>query len=160
MRVIADTSAIIALERIGHLTLLRQLYRTIWIPPAVHKELLQGSRRLGWPNPLREVRWIRMAHQPIQASSQLLQAHLGAGESEALALAMRFRSSLLLLDEVAARTVAKTLGLRFTGTLGILLHAKAKGLIPAVRPLLDELIRHTFHLAEPLYRETLILAGE
>ena len=160
MRVIADTSPLIALERIGQLDLLQQLYRTIWIPPAVRREMLQGSQRIQRPHPLRHARWIRTARQPLYLSSRLLHTTLGAGESEVLALAARFPSSLVLIDEVAARTVARAIGLRYTGTLGVLLKAKAQGLIPAVRPLLDELIRCAFHLSTPLYRDTLTLAGE
>ena len=84
MRVVADTSPLIALARIGHLDLLSQLYRTIWIPPAVRRELLRGSPQLGWPTPLRDTPWIRVSHQPIHAASQLVRANLGAGESEVL----------------------------------------------------------------------------
>lgn len=160
MRVIADTSPLIALEHLGHLDLLKQLYGTIWIPPAVHQELLRGSRRLGWPNPLREGKWVQVARQPIALSAHILRAEFGAGESEALALAILAQPSLLLVDEVAARRVAQALGLRYTGTLGILLKAKSAKLIPAVRPLLDQLIRHTFHLSEALYQKTLSIAGE
>ena len=160
MRVVADTSPLIALERIGHLDLLKHLYRILWVPPAVRRELLEGYRQLGWPNPLQDAAWIRVSRRPLHVSSQLLRVQLGAGESEALALAMQSPSSLLLIDEAAARTVAQAIGLRYTGTLGVLLKAKANGLIPEIRPLLDRLIQRTFHVSEPLYRETLALAGE
>jgi predicted nucleic acid-binding protein len=64
------------------------------------------------------------------------------------------------MDEVAARAIAQGLGLRYTGTLGVLLKAKAAGLIPAIRPLLERLIEQAFYLSEALSREMLFLAGE
>lgn len=160
MRVIADTSPLIALHRIDHLHLLNQLYKTVWIPPAVRRELLQGSQRVGWATPLREARWIRLARLPVPISSRLLRVELGAGESEALSLALHIKPSLLIIDDVAARRIAQALGLRYTGTLGVLLRAKSAKLIPAVHPLLERLTQHTFRISEALYHDTLSLAGE
>jgi len=160
MRVVADTSPLIALGRVESLPLLKDLYRTIWIPPAVHQELLRGSRRLGEPNPLRHAPWVRIARRPHQLSGMLLRVNLGSGESEALALAIESKSSLLLIDELPARSVAHTLGLRYTGTLGILLEAKARQLILEVRPLVERLMEQGFHISEALYHQFLDLAGE
>ena len=109
---------------------------------------------------MRTARWIRTAPRPLPLASRLLHHELGAGESEALALTLRSQPSLLIMDDVAARTIAQTLGLRHTGTLGVLLKAKSAHLIPEIRPLLDQLIQRTFHIAEPLYRATLALSGE
>ncbi len=121
---------------------------------------MEGSRAVKWPNPLREAPWIRVARRPPHLPTNVLRTHLGAGESEALALALTSRPSLLLVDEVTARLTADALGLRYTGTIGVLLKAKTRGLLPTVRPLLDQLIQQTFHIAAPLYRTALVLAGE
>lgn len=52
------------------------------------------------------------------------------------------------------------MGLRFTGVLGILLEAKAQGLLPAVRPLLEALRdKAPFSMDEPLFRTALDLAA-
>jgi len=51
--------------------------------------------------------------------------------------------------------------LRITGILGVLLAARRQGLIPIVRPILDELIGSAnFRIGRQLYDETLALAGE
>ena len=52
------------------------------------------------------------------------------------------------------------LGIRLTGTLGILLDAKKKGLIPAVSPVLDELDRLRFRVSPVTRAAVLKLAGE
>jgi predicted nucleic acid-binding protein len=56
---------------------------------------------------------------------------------------------------------ARRLGLYVIGVVGILLEAKASGMIDAVRPHLRAL-RQTagFYLSEPLHRHALALAGE
>jgi predicted nucleic acid-binding protein len=45
-----------------------------------------------------------------------------------------------------------------TGTLGLLVDAKQRGLIPAVAPLLDELERCNFHMS-PRVRDTILKAA-
>jgi hypothetical protein len=50
-------------------------------------------------------------------------------------------SSLLLLDDLQARALASSNGLAFTGTLGLLVEAKARGLVDVVAPLIEKLRR-------------------
>jgi len=42
------------------------------------------------------------------------------------------------MDDAVARRVAEVLGLRLTGTFGLLLNAKKRRLISAVRPVIDQ----------------------
>jgi predicted nucleic acid-binding protein len=68
---------------------------------------------------------------------------------------------LLLLDERAARRHASSLGLNSTGLLGIPLVAKRRGLLAAVKPVLDDLLSIAgFWVAAPLYDQVLRAAGE
>jgi predicted nucleic acid-binding protein len=56
---------------------------------------------------------------------------LGNGELEALALCSQYPDSILLTDDASARLVAKTLGIRAHGTIGVLLRAiRRKQLTP------------------------------
>ena len=52
---------------------------------------------------------------------------LGPGETEVLALGMEHRDAILIIDDAVARQAAGMLGLRFTGTLGLLIDAKKTG---------------------------------
>jgi predicted nucleic acid-binding protein len=83
------------------------------------------------------------------------------GEAECLALAMEHPGSFLLLDDLAARELATSNHLLFTGTLGCLVQAKRQGLIPAIRPLLQELrTQARFWISDALAGSVLRSAGE
>lgn len=86
--------------------------------------------------------------------------HLDAGEREAIALALGQNDPLLLLDDAAGRSEAKTLGIRFTGTLGVLVKGKQSGLIAAVRPYLEQLEKMGFYLHDNVRQLVLRLAEE
>jgi hypothetical protein len=66
----------------------------------------------------------------------------------------------VVIDERLARRHAKRLGMRLTGTLGVLLKAKQMGEIDAVAPLIQQLRQGGIRLGEDLIAQVLILAGE
>jgi len=70
-------------------------------------------------------------------------------------------ADLLLVDETAARQIAATLRLPFSGLPGLLLSAKQQQHIGDFKPLLDDLRNQAgFWIAESLYQQVLHMAGE
>ena len=67
---------------------------------------------------------------------------------------------LVILDDRDARRYAERLGLPFTGTVGILLEAKERGFVDAVKPLLDVLLENGLRLSLSLISDALQQAGE
>jgi predicted nucleic acid-binding protein len=72
---------------------------------------------------------------PVSAQVWQVVSTLGAGEREALALALATPNALLLLDDGRARRFGQLLGLRMTGTVGVLARATREGLVPRLAPL-------------------------
>jgi predicted nucleic acid-binding protein len=103
--------------------------------------------------------WITI-RRPKGESALPLISDLGPGEAEALMLALEMPGCVVVLDDAAARRTAQTLGLRLTGTLGLLLDAKKAGLVAEVRPVLDRLEDLRFRLARHTYEAVLRLADE
>jgi uncharacterized protein len=88
------------------------------------------------------------------------QPDLGAGEREALSLAITIPASLVILDDALARNYAQQLQIAMTGTLGILLKGKQSGYVEAIAPLLEKLDTLNFRLAPATRAAVLKLANE
>ncbi len=73
---------------------------------------------------------------------------LGAGEREVLTLALETTDALVLLDDGRARRIGQRLGIRMTGTVGILVRATREGIIPLLEPVLDQLAALGFRLSD------------
>ncbi len=157
--VVTNTSPLLYLHQLGLLEILPRLYERVVVPTAVVEELLEGGRR-GYDVPTPEsLPWARIE---IAAGAAILPmvTDLGEGERAAIALAASRKSDLLLLDDALARRHARLLGLPVTGTLGVLLRAKASGHIPAIAPIVERLERLGFRLASETRAAAIRLAGE
>jgi predicted nucleic acid-binding protein len=78
---------------------------------------------------------------------KMLTIHVDAGEAETIALAKELNDNLLLIDEKLGKQYADAENITCKGVVGILIAAKNQGLLPSLKPLLDDLIEHlTFRL--------------
>lgn len=157
--IICNTSPIQYLHQLQLLSILPALVGKIIVPPAVIDELEEG-RNLGvnLPDPSR-LTWIEI-RRPISERAVPLVTNLGPGETEVLMLALELDDAAVVLDDAFARRVAESLGLGVKGTLGLLLDAKRKNLIPAIIPLLNQLEELRFRVAPDTRAAVLKLAGE
>jgi hypothetical protein len=78
-------------------------------------------------------------------------ADLDEGERAAIALAVEVKADLVLIDEAAGRRVAKGLGMRITGTVGVLRLAAERGMID-VQDVLSQLRASGFYIDENVLR--------
>lgn len=157
--VICNTSPIQYLHQLQLLHILPALAGRVIIPPAVVEELSQGrTSGINLPD-VNVLKWVEI-RRPVSELAVPLVTDLGSGETEVLMLALEMREAVVVLDDDLARRVAETLGLRLTGTLGLLLDAKKAGLIPAIAPLLDQLQTLRFRVAPHTRVAVLKLAGE
>ncbi len=84
---------------------------------------------------------------------------LGAGESEAITLALELALPIVL-DEKKARTIAEAMGLKILGTVGLLVLAKKQNLLQSVSSLLHDLEATGFYMSTSLKEQALQGAGE
>lgn len=161
--VVVDSSVLISLAAGEVFHLLRDFYSTIYIPPEVWQEVISSPKPFGLKETQQAATDGWLIVQKPQTSRQIddLPFSLDRGEAEALALALEFPESLLLVDDFQGRRAAKILGIKFTGTLGVLLRAKSEGKIAALRPILELLGQRTkFWLSSAVYDTALKQAGE
>jgi uncharacterized protein len=151
MPVVSNSSPLIALEQIGQLDLLQSLFIEIVIPDQVAVETVANVQARSW---------IRKQSLSLPLLPAVERPGLGPGEREAICLAIEVKADAIVLDDDPARKLATELGLRVIGTAGVLILAKERQLIPAVRPCLDALIENRFFLARALYELILKRVGE
>ena len=156
---ICNTSPLQYLYQLGRLELLPALVTRLIVPSAVVAELESG-RAAGCHLPdVSTLPWVTV-QQPAGTTVLPLAADLGRGEASVLALALESKQPVIILDDAVARRAAALLGIRFTGTLGILVEAKKRRMILAVAPLLDELDALRFRVSPATRAAVLKLAGE
>lgn len=82
------------------------------------------------------------------------------GEAEVIILAKEKGIKLVMIDEKVARLQAKVFGLEVIGTLGILLKAKKKGLIPVIKPHIQKILEHGIWIKDEIVDGILKESGE
>jgi uncharacterized protein len=146
---VIDASPLIIFQRVGRLTILRDLFHPIVVPAAVAQEVSPGLGQL--PT------WI---DERLILENPVVPRKIDRGERAAIALAMQIGADSIVLDDLPARRVATDLGLTVIGSLGLLVSAKQGGLIPAARPTMDAMIASGLYVSRRLYLEILEAAGE
>jgi len=149
--VVSNSSPLIALEQIRQLDLLHSLFKEILIPDQVAVETVASVQPRSW---------IRQQSLSLPLLTATQRPTLGRGEREAICLAIEVQAAAILMDDDPARRLAIQLGLPIIGTAGVLILAKERQLIAAVRPCLDALIENRFFLARNVYELILTRAGE
>lgn len=155
-KVIVNTTPIIALAEIDRLDLLHKLYGEITIPNAVFEEILSEPAK----SMVTACGWIHVERVQDDSSKVMYKARLHAGEVEVMILALEKQADLVIIDDNAAKKTAKYLGLKVTGTLGVLLKAKKDGIIGTVGPIMSELISNGLFIGDEVKKYVLKQAGE
>ena len=159
MIVIADTTPLISLMKIGHLDLLHRLFGEVQIPNAVYEELVYNTRFPEESRQIQECSFINKIMVDNMEAVNLLRRSSGldAGESEAIILSDNLNAGLLLMDEAKGRQVAKQMGIQIMGTIGMLLIAYKEHFLSKdeIFRCIDTLRATGRHISENLYRQLL-----
>jgi predicted nucleic acid-binding protein len=152
-------ASLIFLTEVGLLEVLRQPGVPVLVPDVVLNEI--GGHGPDDPSAqaVRQSPWIQIVSTPTIPDAVLVW-DLDAGESAVLAIALQELDSMVILDDQPARRCAQVLNIQTQGTLGLVLVAKQQGLVPAVRPVLEQLRQAGMYLSARLEDQFLAAAGE
>lgn len=150
MRVLVDSSTLIALARIGKLDLLRTVFKEIFITTAIRQEILKEESPDAEAFKEAINQWIRVIDykgNPVE----LRKYGLGAGEASLFLVAEPH--DRLILDEANARRFAESKGLKFTGLIGLIVAAVKSNIIPGKDALetINKLATGDFRISPELY---------
>ena len=163
MIIISYTTPIITLLKINQLDLLQKLFQEIYIPESVYDELTQNLKYISESEIIKNSKFIKKESiKDHQAVSLLKRATgLDLGESEAIILSDEKKADLLIIDEVKGRMVAKNMGLKIMGTIGILTLAYEEAKISKNDVIKSiDIMRNTGrHISESLYNQLLTKIG-
>lgn len=142
---VTNTGPLISAFQSDSFELLTQIFAQIHTSPICMAELLKH----GWNEAVKatssklmtvklssdeEKLAVRLAEQIVQhpdTTDPIVANHLGEAQAIVLALRPEYQNDLLLLDELAARAVAKEQNIKLSGFPGVLLLAVQGGLISA-----------------------------
>lgn len=150
-RWVVNASPFIVLSRINQERLLTDLSDEIVLPQAVVDEIQAGPK----DDRARQIidQWPVVEVPTIPA--ELIAWDLGAGETAILAYAQANPDWTAIIDDGAARKCARSFNISVKGTLGIIISARQRELIPSAADLLRQLKTFDFRLDERLIAEVL-----
>jgi predicted nucleic acid-binding protein len=155
--IISNATPLLAFARIDALELLAHIVQHMLIPETVWHEVTRDSWRPG-AEAIRHASWVEV--RPVVTIPPEILPLLDRGEAEVIALAEAIGATEVVLDERAARAVATARGLKIIGTAGLLVRARQRGLISAVRPWLERMQNQGMRYSQRFVEELLRQLGE
>ena len=156
---VVDASPLIYLSRAGLLELLRLAGEMVVVPEPVAQEIQVRGGADPAARALADADWLSVASAPT-APTSIQSWDLGLGETSVLAWAFHHPGTVAILDDLAARRCAAAHRINVRGTLGLVLVAKRRGVVPNARPLLQKLRQAGMYLSDSVLDEALSLVDE
>jgi len=151
MSTVSNSSPLILLAKIDRFSLLKDLFKLVYIPKSVYREVVAG--RAGSKEVEEGVKngWIKVETAQISPELELI---LGRGEAEAIMLAEKLKLPLII-DERKGRKIAERKGIKIVGTLGVLLKAYKLGLIKDLNTEIEKLVKAGIRIDKDTLRRLL-----
>lgn len=157
MRLVADSAPVIFLGKLDRLSLVRRLFDAeIIVPPLVRDELL--PRSLPPDERQRLAAFLEGCRIVDPRETESLAVGLSQADNAILRLAKEQRADVVISDDRLLRRIAAIEGTGVIGTLGILVLATRRGVLPATETesLLSDLVRHhSFRISTAVYDASL-----
>ena len=147
--IISDTSCFIIMTNIGELDLLHKVYAEIVTTIDIATEYGEALPE-----------WVEIVTVKDKYRQKILEMQIDKGEASAIALALETQNCTKILDDYKARKIADRLGISFTGTIGVIIKAKLRGIIPSIKPFIEKIKQTDFRLSAEVELQALKEANE
>jgi predicted nucleic acid-binding protein len=158
-RRLTNASPLVFLAKLDRLDLLCLGVQEVLVPSAVLEEVRAKRDDAAQQAEARLTEWLRECPLTRPELLQLL-PDLGAGEREVLAQALQESILSVALDDLDARRTARRVGLEPIGTVGLLLAARKRGMLPSLTQEMERLGTLGFRISAALSERALREAGE
>ncbi len=157
MIVVADASPLVALATCDCLEVLDKLFGEVKVSDAVYEEVTVKDR-IG-SEQLKKYLQGKVVNTEL-ASLVIEGSSLDRGELSSMVLYKKLQADYLLIDEKLGRRIAKLNNIKVIGSLGVLIEAKKKGIIPSIKSQIEILRASTIYFSSTLLDHALKIANE
>ena len=146
MIVVADSSPLVILAKLGCFRLLNKLSPQLYISAEVHHEVVIAGAGLPGASEVAKAEWVEVKR--FQNPADLLAAQekyaLGVGELSTILLGKELHANAVLLDDYNARKLATAEGLQVRGSLGLLEIFYLRGYLTDLHAVFRQLLAHSY----------------
>ena len=146
MTVVADSSPLVILTKLGCFDLLNKLFRRLDISAEVYHEVVVAGAGLPGASEVTKAEWVEVKKLHDQADLLAAQQKyaLGAGELSTILLGKELHANAVLLDDYNARKLARSEGLQVQGSVGLLETFYLRGHLTDLRAAFRQLLTHSY----------------
>lgn len=146
MTVVADSSPLVILTKLGCFDLLNRLFRRIDISAEVHHEVVVAGTGLPGATEVANAKWVEVRNLQNQADLLAAQQNyaLGVGELSTILLGKELHANAVLLDDYKARKLATAEGLQVRGSVGLLETLYLRGYLTDLRATFRQLLTDSY----------------
>jgi len=144
--VVADSSPLVILAKLGCFDLLKRLFPRLYISSEVHHEVVVSGAGLPGASEVAKAEWIEVKQLKNQADLLVAQEKyaLGVGELSTILLGKEIQAAALLLDDYNARKLARAQGFQVRGSVGLLETFYLAGHLTDLRAAFRQLLAHSY----------------
>lgn len=159
---VIDANMVVGLAKGGVFDLLKLLYTSLYTPSAVVEEVIaHGQGRTGGPELTAALgHWITEVTPTSQEMASLTPTLRSVADHQVLVVAKAHGVDHILTNDVRLIRAAQRHRLSCLETPVLLVLFKRRGLIAAIRPILDRMVQEGFGIAPLAYQQALQAAGE
>ena len=146
MTVVADSSPLVILAKLGCFDLLNKLFRRLDISAEVYHEVVVAGAGMPGATEVANAKWVEVRNLQNQADLLAAQQNyaLGVGELSTILLGKELHANAVLLDDYKARKLATAKGLQVRGSVGLLETFYLRGYLTDLRATFRQLLTDSY----------------